>query len=228
MNVLLIEDNKFLCKSISDFLMDADIRCDIANDGETGYFMAENCHYDVLILDIGLPLKSGVEILRSLRKKGMLSPVLMLTAQDGIDYKEVSFDLGADDYLIKPFNDKELLLRIKALARRPYMLVSDTIMIIGKISLDVMNMCVEMSGQQINLSEKETKLLEFLFKRKDSYVTKERILNAVWGFNKSITTNNVEVYVRSMRKRFPPELSGFIIETRYGVGYKLTEVDEDV
>ena len=228
MNILLVEDNKLLCKSINDFLMSYGIRCDVAPDGEIGHFMAENGCYDVLILDIGLPKKSGVEVLRSIRNSGITVPVLMLTAKDGMDYKESSFDQGADDYLIKPFVDKELLLRIKALARRPRVALNDFTIEIGKTRLDVLNMKVEMGGTFINASVREVRLLEFLSKRKDNYVSKEIILNTVWGFDKSIITNNVEVYVRTLRKRFPPDLSGFIIETKYGVGYRLKEVTGDV
>jgi len=208
--------------------MSSGIQCDVATDGETGFFMAENGFYDVLILDIGLPQKSGVEVLSSLRKKGVTLPVLMLTAKDDIEYKEISFEQGADDYLVKPFIDKELLFRIKALARRPRAALSDFSINIGKTSLDVINMRVDIGGAQVNVSAKEARLIEFLFKRKDSYISKELILNAVWGFDKSIITNNVEVYIRTLRKRFPPEQSGFIIETKYGVGYKLKEVVEDV
>lgn len=228
MKILLTEDNQTLSKALNELFNKNGIDCDVAYDGETGLFMALNGYYDVIILDIALPKKSGTELLSNIRTGKVNTPILMLTARDSIDYKEISFELGADDYLTKPFLHKELLLRVKALARRPREMVDDSFIQIGNIRMNVYDFQIEVNSEPVNASVKEAKLLEFLFRRAGKYVSKDVILSAVWGIDKPIQTGNVEVYIHMLRKTFPPELSGFKIETKHGLGYRLTEVSDDV
>jgi DNA-binding response OmpR family regulator len=224
MNVLLVEDNIALCATLKEFFKNSGIDCDVATDGDRGLYMAQKGDYNVLILDISLPKMSGTEILTVLRKGKINTPVLMLTARDGIEDKEISFERGADDYLVKPFSHRELFLRIKALARRPHGWIERSSLQIGHTQIDTDNLQIEMNGNPLNLSVTEVKLLIFMCKHKDSYVSKEAILDAVWGIDKPIQTNNVEVYIHMLRKKLPQEHSGFTIDTKYGLGYKIVEV----
>jgi DNA-binding response OmpR family regulator len=228
MKLLLVEDNEILCRSLAQLFSHHGIDCDIVNDGETGLIMACHGYYDVIILDIVMPKKSGNEVLFDMRKKSIDTPVLILTARDSIDDKEQSFGFGADDYLTKPFLHKELLLRIMALARRPRELRNGSYIQVGNTRIEILGAEVEMNGKPVDASAKEARLLEFLFKHKDRYVSKELILNAVWGIDSLVQTSNVEVYIHMLRKAFPSELSGFKIETKQGFGYKLREVDNNV
>ena len=228
MRVLLIEDNKSLCKTLKEYLRNNEIECDAAYDGAVGLSYALQGFYDVILLDIALPKKSGIDILTAVRKEKITTPVLMLTAKDTIDDKEMSFEFGADDYLTKPFLHKELLIRVKALVRRSRNMLDDSHIQIGKTRINLFNFEIEMNGKTVNASIKEAKLLELLFKNKDKYLSKEFLLNAVWGIDKPLLTNNVEVYIHMLRKNFQPALSGFKIVTRQGFGYKLEEVIDDV
>ena len=228
MKILLVEDNLILCETLSKLFKNNSIGCDVANDGETGLLKAINGYYDVIILDIALPKKSGTEILSDLRSNKNNTPILMLTAKDHISDKEISFEIGADDYLTKPFLHKELLLRIKAIARRPREMLDGYYIQAGNVRLNAFNNQIEMNGSPVNASAKAAQLLYFLFKHKENYVPKEVILQAVWGIEKPLQTNNVEVYIHMLRKTFPPEQSGFTIMTKLGVGYMLREVMRDV
>jgi DNA-binding response OmpR family regulator len=228
MDLLLVDDNESLCKLLKAFFQSAGIRCDVANDGLAGFDKATSAFYDVIILDIALPDKSGIALLADLRAAKNNSPVLMLTARDGYDYKEAAFERGADDYLVKPFLHKELLLRVRALARRPLGILESSCLEVGAVRLNTVNMQIEMSGKPVAVSAKEAKLLCFLFKNKGRFVSKEMILNAIWGIYKPIQSNNVEVYIHMIRKDFPKKLSGFEIVTKHTLGYMALEDDGNV
>ena len=228
MKILLIDDNKTLCETLKGYFKYNGIDCDVAYDGEAGILKAMQGCYEVILLDIALPNKSGTDVLSHLRQENLHIPVLMLTAKADLGYKKTSFEYGADDYLTKPFIHEELLLRVKALARRPHEILFDSYIRVGNIRMTLFDNQIEMNGNAVNVSVKEAKLLEFFIKHKDKYISKEWILNAIWGIDKPIQTNNIEVYVHMLRKTFPQELSGFMIETKKGLGYRLREVSNNV
>ena len=222
MRLLIIDDKVELCDNLRRLFHENKCSLDIANDGETGVEMARKGAYSVIMLDIGMPGISGFKVLETLRLREITTPVLMLTAWDTLEDKVAAFNLGADDYLIKPFEFKELLVRVKALARRSVSLV-DNMIIVGNVSINRRSFEVKMGGVPVKMSLREAKVLEVLFLRMGEYVSKEAILDILCGRYKNLESNNVEVYVHYIRKKFPKEHSGFAIETKQGVGYRLIE-----
>ncbi len=223
MKVLLIEDDKGLCYTLGKLFTKNGITSEFANEGDTGYWMGLNGTYDVIILDILLPEMSGFEVLNTLRKQGNTTPVLMLTTKEEIEDKCKAFEQGADDYLVKPFSYQELLLRIGALTRRSRNILDDSYITAGNTRINRFNLEVMIGGTQVKLSLKGANLLDCLMKNKGKFVSKEMLLNSVWGIDKAIQSNSVEVYIHMLRRAFPPEASGFTIETRLGYGYRIVE-----
>ncbi len=220
MRLLLVEDKKELCEALKKLFYRNNIDLDFSLDGEEGAELALSGDYSVIILDIMLPSISGVEILKSLRSHSMPVPVIMLTARETVEDKVGALDCGADDYLVKPFEFEELLARVRALARRAPILLEERISV-GNTSIDRKTLEVSMSGRPVKTSVRESKLLERLFLGGGNFVTKESILMILSGKNKDISSNNVEVYIHYLRKKFPPESSGFIIETKQSQGYRI-------
>ena len=225
---MLVEDDKNLCYTLGQLFKKNRINVEFANTGDDGYWMCIHGVYDVIILDILLPGMSGFKILDTIRKEGNSTPILMLTTKDEIDDKSDAFNRGADDYLVKPFYYEELLLRLNALTRRSKHLINDSCIIVGNIQLDRRSFEVMMNGNPIKLTPKGAKLLYCLMKNKEKFVSKETLLNFVWGINKDIQSNSVEVYIHALRKNLPSEISGVTIETRLGFGYRIIEGAYDV
>ncbi|MFZ7133708.1 MAG: response regulator transcription factor [Eubacteriales bacterium] len=219
MKVLFVEDEKKVTDAIEELCKMNHIECDIANDGEEGLIFAQSNIYDVIILDIMLPLKSGLEILKELRSEGFKTPVLLLTAKDTVDDIVKGLDYGADDYMIKPFSVKELFARLRALGRRldkDY--VEETIRI-GNVEFDTMNYTIKINGRPMKLTYKEALLLEMFIRRPEQVFTREQILDRVWGFDSEVNENNIEIYVHNLRKKLKD--TGLKIETYRSVGYSL-------
>lgn len=219
MRILFVEDEKKITDALQELCKIQNIDCDIANDGEEGLLFALNPIYDVIVLDIMLPIKSGIEILQQIRDQGINTPVLMLTAKGTIDDKVKGLDMGADDYLIKPFSAKELFARIRALGRRPDHGIKGETIVFEDVSFNTKKNILQTENKEFKLSVKEAKILEMLLKRPNQVFTREQILDRVWGFDKEVNENNIEIYVHNLRKKIiDTEVK---IDTIRGVGYTL-------
>jgi DNA-binding response OmpR family regulator len=213
MRVLLIEDDPILGESLEEYLSEQGIEVHWIQDDREVEYIYNFDQYDVIILDLMLKYSKGEDILRELRNKNINIPVLILTAKSDIKDKEKCFNLGADDYLTKPFNPKELLLRINALAKRRHI---DEIIKIGDIEINLSSKIIKKKGKEIKLSKTAWELLYYLIKNRGSVVETERILNHVWG-DKPVGDEIVRTYIKELRKILPKEA----IKTYKGRGYKL-------
>ena len=221
MRILFIEDEVKITDALQELCKIQNIDCDVANDGEEGLLFALNPIYDVIVLDIMLPMKSGLEILKEVRDRDITTPVLMLTAKGTVDDKVKGLDLGADDYLIKPFSAKELFARIRALSRRPDHEIKGEIISFEDVSFNTQKNMMQTPENEYKLSVKEAKILEMLLKRPNQVFTREQILDRVWGFDKEVNENNIEIYVHNLRKKLAN--TNVKIDTIRGVGYTLSK-----
>ncbi len=226
MRVLLVEDEQRLSEALSYILKKNRYAVDTALDGISGQEHAETSIYDVIILDRMLPGRDGISILRNLRSQGIKTPVLMLTAKDTIADRVEGLDAGADDYLIKPFSTDELLARIRALGRRQSEVTQGDSLQAAALILHPMRGEVECGDSLIKLTMKEAQLLELFLRNKGQVITKDQILDRVWGIDSEVDLNNVEIYIYYLRKKLEPLPAGIRIETIRGIGYCLREVTD--
>lgn len=223
MKLLLVEDEKKLYEALAHLLKKNGYVVDIAADGDTGVEMAATGVYDVIVLDRMLPRRSGLSLLREVRSMGLNTPVLFLTAKDSPADRVEGLNAGADDYLPKPFFTDELLARLRALTRRKSKdLVTNTIEA-GGVLFDALRGEIVRGGEVIRLTWKESRLFELLIHNYGCVVTKERIMEKVWGFNSDAEIANVDLYIHYLRKK----LNDSSIKTVRGVGYYFEE-DKDV
>ena len=223
MQLLLVEDEQRLSEALSHILKKKGYAVDIAADGEIGLDMAATGVYDMLILDRMLPRRNGLSLLKEFRLLGFDTPVLFLTAKDTPQNRVEGLDAGADDYLIKPFSTEELLARIRALTRRKNKeLIEDTLSAAGWL-LNPLRSEVIVNNETIKLTVKESLLLELLMRNCGLVVSKDRILEKVWGYYAEIELANVDLYIHYLRKK----LNTSLIKTVRGIGYYLQE-DEHV
>ncbi len=224
MRVLVIEDEHKIANAIKKGLQREPYAVDIVHDGIEGYDLASSEQYDIIILDIMLPGMDGIEICKKLREQQVHTPILMLTAKSQIENKVVGFNSGADDYLTKPFAFAELLVRIKALTRRPQNSLG-TILSVGDLTIDTNNYEIKRAGQRIRLSNKEYSLLEYLVRHKNKVITKDQIINHVWNYDADVLPNSVEVYIKHLRTKIDdPFPNSPLIHTVKGFsGYKISE-----
>jgi len=223
MRLLLIEDERRLSDALVMILEDNKYSVDTAYDGDSGQDMGETGIYDVIILDRMLPIKEGVEVLKAIRFKGIKTPVLLLTAKDSIEDRVEGLDAGADDYLVKPFATKELLARIRALSRRQPTEIQEQNLKAGLLTLDVLRCEVTSANKTIKLTYKEAQLLELFIRKKGQVITKEQILDKVWGLKNAVEMNNIEIYIHYLRKKLESKSCGIIFETIRNIGYCLKE-----
>ncbi len=214
--ILIIEDEKNISNLLKLELTHANYECDQAFDGESGLNKALNQDYELILLDLMLPRINGIEVCRQLRLKKQ-TPIIMLTARDEVMDKVNGLQVGADDYLAKPFAMEELLARINALLRRVSNQNKSLKYKNGEIEIDVINHHVKFKDETITLTTTEFDLLSLLVQNGGNIVTKNDILNKVWGYEKNVSTNVVEVYIRYLRNK----LAGINIETIRGIGYRL-------
>ena len=217
MRILLVEDEKKLSDVIKKGLIEEGYAVDQAFNGEEGLYLAESESYDVIILDIMLSKMDGMTVCKELRKKGIVIPVLMLTAKARVEDKVIGLNVGADDYLTKPFEFIELKSRIHALIRRSSQKPVSTISI-GDIEIDTVKRIVKKDGKEIIFTPKEFAILEFLARHKDEVITRTQIMEHIWDYNFEGLSNVVDVFIASLRKKLKTK----IIKTVHGVGYKLT------
>ena len=221
MRILLVEDEPRLSEALTYILKKNNYGVDAAFDGETGQAMAESGAYDLMILDRMLPRKEGISLLKELRRQGIHLPVLLLTAKDSIEDRIEGLDAGADDYLVKPFSTDELLARLRALSRRPPNLLQDEALNISDLMLQPLHCQLTFQNTIIKLTHKESLLLELLMRNPGRVITKEQILDKVWGLDSDIESNNVEIYIHYLRKKLSS--SHVKIETVRGIGYCLKD-----
>ena len=222
MRALFVEDYKPLQKSVAKAVREVGWAIDVAADGEEGLWRAENNAYDVIILDLMLPKVPGLNILAQVRQKGNATPILILTAKDAVEDRMKGLDLGADDYLVKPFFLGELMSRLKALVRRSYS-QKDPVIRLGDLEVDTSARRVRRGGQEIELTAREYALLEYLARRAGQLVTRTDIWNHVYENYGGAGSNVVDVYVGYLRKKLHPPGMPVLIHTRRGQGYVLEE-----
>ena len=219
----MIEDEKNMAEAIAHVLKKNNYTVDLAFDGQMGLDYALSDIYDVIILDIMLPKLDGISILKSIREEVIKTPVIMLSAKGEINDKVIGLDSGADDYLPKPFQVNELLARLRALTRRGNDLNSNDILRCGNIELDPHSLYLSCKGNNFKLTLKESQTLELLLTRKNKIVSKDLIIEKLWGYDEDIEANTVEVYISFLRKKLINLNSNVAIETIRGVGYKIVE-----
>lgn len=226
MRILVVEDESGVAQFIQQGLTEAGYAIDVALDGSEGLDFALAKTYDAIVLDIMLPRLNGLEVLRELRNQHIKTPVLLLTARDGVDDRVQGLDSGADDYLVKPFAFPELLARLRALLRRPP-LQSDAILQVGDLKMDVSRHEVRRAGQVIELSQREFALLELLLRHPNQVLTRTQIMEHVWNFNFYAETKVVDVYIGYLRRKIEDDFAYPLIHTIRGVGYKLSAEAQD-
>ncbi|MBE7382074.1 MAG: response regulator transcription factor [Leptolyngbya sp. SIO1E4] len=224
MRILLVDDEAELAEPLSRVLSREGYQVDLAFDGQSGSQMAAEGRYDLLILDWMLPHYSGLEICKQVRSRDDATPVLFLTAKDTLDDRVDGLDAGADDYLVKPFELRELLARVRALLRRPPTIepvIRTPRLQYGDLELDEANQLAYRQGQCIELSEKETRLLAYLLRYPNQVLTRSQIHQVVWGELEEPNSNVLAAQVRLLRRKIEPRGTLPLIHTVYGKGYRL-------
>ena len=221
MRILLVEDEEYMAQAVAQVLEKNNYTVDLAYDGEYGLDCAFSGIYDLIVLDIMLPVRSGLEILKTLRKEKITTPVLLLTARGETEDKVTGLDLGADDYLTKPFEMQELLARLRVLARRKQEISAQSGCVFGDILLNPYTLSLYCGSQSFKLTLKESQLLEMLIDARGGVISKERIIEKVWGFDSDAEDRHVEVYVSFLRKKLKALGAHTAIGTVRGMGYAL-------
>ncbi len=225
MRVLIIEDEYALADVLKATLEHENYTVDIATDGEEGYEQGLTGIYDIIILDVMLPKMNGFTVLKKLREEKITSHVVMLTAKSELDDKVKGLDFGADDYMTKPFQTRELLARLRAVSRRKGELSDSRVLRFGDIELDTkaMELTNRNSGASIKLGAKEFQLLDYLMRNSSQILTREQIAEKIWGFDSDAEYNNVEVYISFLRKKINFIGASCRIKAVRGVGYIMEE-----
>ncbi|MBB6216143.1 DNA-binding response OmpR family regulator [Anaerosolibacter carboniphilus] len=221
MRILIVEDELHLAEALMQILKKNNYTVDAVHDGESGLDNALSDIYDLVILDIMLPKMDGISLLKNMRKEGITTPVILLTAKGDVSDKVAGLDSGADDYLAKPFATEELLARIRAMSRRKGDIIVDNALKYGDIELNTSNLKLSKGNKEVKLTLKESELLEFLILRKGIASSKELIIEKLWGFEAEVEHNHVEVYISFLRKKLTFLESEVTIHTVRGIGYVL-------
>ena len=222
MKILLTEDEVDLNNVVTRYLKKNGYSVDSVLDGEEALDYLGYSEYDLVILDIMMPKVDGFEVIKKLRDKGNHTSVLMLTARDSADDKVKGLDLGADDYIVKPFDFNELMARIRAVVRRKYGNSSNKL-VIGDLILDTSEKSVTRAGKQIELTGKEYEVLEYLMQSKNRILSRDQIKEHVWDFDYEGDSNIIDVLIKNIRKKIDIEAGKQIIYTKRGLGYVIKE-----
>ncbi|GGH88974.1 DNA-binding response OmpR family regulator [Pullulanibacillus pueri] len=220
MKLLVVEDNELLLESIVQLLSD-EYTIDTAMDGEEGLYLAEQNIYDAIVLDVMLPEMDGFEIVERMRKQDIDTPVLFLTAKDALEDRVKGLNLGADDYIVKPFQNMELKARISAILRRSSKVMLDKTLTYKGIVIDVQKKRVTVNDDDLSFTIKQYELLEYLIQNVEQILTREQIYDRVWGFDSETTIGIVEVYIHQIRKKLQPYGYDKDVQTMRGLGYML-------
>lgn len=221
MRILVVEDEKRLLEALTQILKKNNYTVDAVSDGESGLDFIMSGIYDVVVLDWMLPKMSGPQIIKTARSEGIDVPIILLTARTEIEDRVKGLDSGADDYLAKPFSTDELLARIRALGRRKGEFIKNDGLTFGDISLDTANLLLKYDGGQLELTLKESQMLEYLIRNGNAVSSKEQIIEKLWGFDSDAEANHVEVYVHFLRNKLSTVSKNVIISTVRGIGYVL-------
>ncbi|EAC5359561.1 DNA-binding response regulator [Listeria monocytogenes] len=221
MRILFVEDEPSIAEAVASLLKKQHYSVDLAYDGETGLDYAASGVYDLLVLDIMLPKIDGITLLKTLRKQNIRTPIIMLTAKSEVDDKVLGLDAGADDYLTKPFQMKELLARIRSLSRRKDLDYQEDQLAFGNVVLARNKLQLATTTNQVVLSPKEMKLMELFLSRPKVILSKETIINKIWGFDPDVEENRVEIYVSLLRKKLTLLEADIGIRTIRNAGYIL-------
>jgi response regulator arlR len=222
MKILVVEDEKDLNRVITKHLKKNNYSVDSCFDGEEALDYISYGEYDLIITDIMMPKIDGYGLIKQLRNDKNSTPVIMLTAKDGLDDKILGLDSGADDYIVKPFEFDELLARIRVLMRRNYGFATNIIQV-DDVVLDISKKLVTRSGKSISLTGKEYEVLEYLFKNKKGIISREQILNHVWDYDYEGASNIIDVIIKNIRKKLDVGSKKPIIHTKRGLGYFVKE-----
>jgi two-component system, OmpR family, copper resistance phosphate regulon response regulator CusR len=223
-NILLVEDEPKVASFIKRGLEEHGFEVELAYDGFVGRRLALNNTYDVIILDVNLPQINGFELCREIRRLNPKTPIVMLTALGTTEDKLTGFDVGADDYIVKPFEFRELLARVRALLKRShYHGVASKLLKVADLEIDTDSKAVKRAGQTIELTAKEYLLLEYLVKNKGRVVSRMDIAEKIWDITFDTGTNVIDVYVNFLRKKIDKNFSPKLIHTQIGMGYILKE-----
>lgn len=222
MRILVAEDEKDLNRLISEALEGAGYSVDHCYDGGEALDFIDCAEYDAAVLDILMPVKSGRDVVREMRARGISTPVLFLTALDGIDDRVAGLDDGADDYLVKPFAFPELLARLRAITRK-YAKVKSTRLTAGDLTLDTANHTVMRGGREIKLSAKEFAILEYLLRNKGTALSRDKIENNAWNYGYEGGSNVVDVYISYLRRKVDDGFDKKLIHTVRGTGWMIKE-----
>lgn len=223
MHVLIVEDEPKIAAFIQKGLDENGYDVTTAYDGQLGLNMAQQADYDVIILDIMLPVISGLDVCRQLRQAGIRTPILMLTAMGTLDDKVQGLQQGADDYLVKPFHFKELLARIQALTRRQYHITDNDTLQVADLLLDRNRKAAFRQHKEINLTAREYALLEMFMLNKNRVLSRSAIAGEVWGYDFDSSSNVIDVYINYLRNKIEKDFSSRLIHTVVGMGYVMKE-----
>ena len=226
MRILLVEDERSAARMIAKGLREHGYTVDMVGDGAAAVAQASSVTYDVVILDLLLPLKSGLDVCRDLRSKGDPVPVLMLTARDAVDDRILGLDAGADDYLTKPFHFGELLARVRALTRRRALPIIPERLECGRLALNVRTQKAWVDGRPLELTTREYELLEYFCRHEGAVISREEIAEHVWDGRYDPCSNVIDVYVQRLRRKLDDGPQSFI-RTRRGAGYQLIGLPGD-
>jgi two-component system, OmpR family, copper resistance phosphate regulon response regulator CusR len=226
MRILLVEDERSAARMTAKGLREHGHAVDVVGDGASAIHHAGTVPYDVVVLDLALPIKDGLEVCRDLRSKGEMVPVLMLTARDAVEDRIVGLDAGADDYLTKPFHFGELLARVRALTRRRALPMLPERLACGRLALNTRTQEAWVDGHPIELTAREYALLEYLCRKVDTVISREEIADHVWDDRYDPCSNVIDVYIQRLRRKLDRGPESFI-RTRRGAGYQLIGLRED-
>ena len=226
MRILLVEDEVPVARMLAKGLREHAHAVDVVGDGERALEEAANSDYDLVILDVLLPVRTGLDVCRDLRAHGVSTPILMLTARDAVDQRIQGLDAGADDYMTKPFDFAELVARVRALGRRAPAL-HPTVLAVGDLVIDTRTRRVMRSGRRIDLTAKEYALLDFLARRAGEVLSRAEIAEHVWDSSFDAFSNSIEVFVQRLRRKVDDGHAVSLIHTRRGAGYVLQAADRD-
>ena len=221
MRALLVEDERKISAYVKRGLEEQGYAVDVAYTGREALEWVDVATFDVVILDVMSPELDGVTVCRTLRRRGLVVPILMLTARDGVDDRVTGLDAGADDYLIKPFALKELLARLRALARRVSDQPRDLMLHIADLALDTLTHQVQRGGRRIDLTAKEYAVLECLMREPGRVLSRTMIAEHVWNYDVFNQSNVVDVYIRNLRRKLDDDFDPKLIHTVRGAGYRL-------
>ena len=218
MKILVVEDDRTVGQYVKRGLEEQRYQADLVDDGMEGLRLASGGRYDIIVLDLRLPGMNGFEMLRTLRDRGNTTPVLVLTAQDSVDFKVQALRAGADDYVTKPFAFEELLARVEALGRRPKE-IRDPVLRVGDLELDIATREVRRAGEKIELTPKEYTVLEYLMRHTGRVMSRTLITEYAWDYHFDPGTNSVDVVINRLRKKVDSAHQQKLVHTVRGVGY---------